>query len=36
MDVVDEIGNTATDGADRPLDEVRIESVAIDSGDSDG
>ena len=29
MDVVDEIGNTATDGADRPLDEVRIESVAL-------
>jgi cyclophilin family peptidyl-prolyl cis-trans isomerase len=33
MDVVDEIGNTATDGADRPLDEVRIESVAIDGAD---
>src|SRR5215469_4349485 len=33
MDVVDEIGNTATDGADRPLDEVRIESVAIDGGE---
>ena len=33
MDVVDEIGNTATDGTDRPLDEVRIESVAIDASD---
>jgi cyclophilin family peptidyl-prolyl cis-trans isomerase len=32
MDVVDEIGNAATDGADRPLDEVRIESVGIDGG----
>ena len=30
MDVVDEIGGTATDGADRPIDEVRIESVAVD------
>jgi cyclophilin family peptidyl-prolyl cis-trans isomerase len=30
MDVVDEIGNAATDGADRPIDEVRMESVAID------
>ena len=35
MDVVDEIGNTATDGADRPLDEVRIESVAIDGDGPD-
>src|ERR1700758_3524318 len=36
MDVVDEIGNTATDGSDRPLEEVRIESVAVadDSADS--
>ena len=34
MDVVDEIGNTATDGADRPLDEVRIESVDIGGGDT--
>jgi hypothetical protein len=33
MDVVDEIGNTATDGADRPLDEVRIESVAVGGGE---
>src|SRR5215472_5394760 len=33
MDVVDEIGNTATDGADRPLDEVRIESVALGGGE---
>jgi cyclophilin family peptidyl-prolyl cis-trans isomerase len=33
MDVVDEIGNAATDSADRPLDEVRIESVAIDVSD---
>src|ERR1700751_141310 len=32
MDVVDEIGNTATDGGDRPVDEVRMESVAIDDG----
>jgi cyclophilin family peptidyl-prolyl cis-trans isomerase len=29
MDVVDEISNAATDGRDRPLDEVRIESVDI-------
>ena len=33
MDVVDEIGNTATDGADRPLDEVRIESVEVAGGE---
>jgi cyclophilin family peptidyl-prolyl cis-trans isomerase len=33
MDVVDAIGGTATDGADRPLDEVRIESVSISGGD---
>lgn len=32
MDVVDEIQRAATDGQDRPLDEIRIESVAI-SGD---
>jgi cyclophilin family peptidyl-prolyl cis-trans isomerase len=30
MDVVDKIGNAATDGQDRPVDEVRIESVAVD------
>ena len=35
MDVVDEIGSTATDGSDRPLDEVRMESVAIE-GNGDG
>ena len=35
MDVVDEIGDTATDGSDRPLDEVRIESVAIDGDGND-
>jgi cyclophilin family peptidyl-prolyl cis-trans isomerase len=29
MDVVDDINNTATDGQDRPLDEVRIESVKL-------
>jgi peptidyl-prolyl cis-trans isomerase B (cyclophilin B) len=29
MDVVDAIGNAATDGADRPVDEIRIESVAV-------
>jgi hypothetical protein len=33
MDVVDEIGNTATDGSDRPVDEVRIESVDLGGGD---
>jgi cyclophilin family peptidyl-prolyl cis-trans isomerase len=32
MDVVDEIGNTATDGSDRPLEEVRIESVDLGGG----
>src|ERR1700751_6119986 len=32
MDVVDEVGNAGTDGSDRPLDEVRIESVGIDRG----
>jgi cyclophilin family peptidyl-prolyl cis-trans isomerase len=31
MDVVDEIGGTATDGQDRPLDEVRIESITLDA-----
>jgi cyclophilin family peptidyl-prolyl cis-trans isomerase len=31
MDVVDRIGNAATDGRDRPVDEVRIESVALDA-----
>ena len=34
MDVVDEIGDTATDGSDRPLDEVRIESVEVADGDA--
>jgi cyclophilin family peptidyl-prolyl cis-trans isomerase len=29
MDVVDEIAQLPTDGSDRPLDEVRIESVTI-------
>jgi peptidyl-prolyl cis-trans isomerase B (cyclophilin B) len=29
MDVVDAIEQTPTDGSDRPLDEVRIESVRI-------
>ena len=29
MDVVDVIGNAATDGRDRPVDEIRIESVAL-------
>ncbi len=31
MSVVDEIERTPTDRSDRPLDEVRIESVAIDA-----
>jgi cyclophilin family peptidyl-prolyl cis-trans isomerase len=31
MDVVDDIGGTATDGQDRPLDEVRIESITLDA-----
>jgi cyclophilin family peptidyl-prolyl cis-trans isomerase len=30
MDVVDEIGNTQVDAQDRPVEEIRIESVAID------
>src|SRR3954471_24522323 len=29
MDVVNDIGSTATDAQDRPLDEVRIESVSL-------
>ena len=29
MDVVDEIGNAASDGRDRPVDEICIESVAV-------
>ena len=29
MDAVDEIGNTETDGQDRPVDEVRIESISL-------
>jgi cyclophilin family peptidyl-prolyl cis-trans isomerase len=33
MDVVDAIDGTATDQQDRPLDEVRIESVAISGAD---
>ena len=32
MDVVDEINSTDTDGQDRPVDEVRIESVEIGDG----
>jgi cyclophilin family peptidyl-prolyl cis-trans isomerase len=32
MDVIDAIGSADTDGADRPVDEIRIESVAV-SGD---
>ena len=31
MDVVDVIGSAATDGQDRPLDEVRIESITVDA-----
>jgi cyclophilin family peptidyl-prolyl cis-trans isomerase len=34
MDVVDEIGNADTDGQDRPLEEIRIESVAVSNGES--
>ncbi len=30
MDVVEEIGNVETDGRDKPLDDVVIESVEID------
>jgi peptidyl-prolyl cis-trans isomerase B (cyclophilin B) len=33
MELVDEIGSTATDHQDRPLDEVRIESVELAGGD---
>ena len=33
MDVIDEIGSAETAGADRPIDEIRIESVAI-AGDA--
>ena len=29
MDVVDKISSTATDGSDRPLDEIRIERVEL-------
>jgi peptidyl-prolyl cis-trans isomerase B (cyclophilin B) len=29
MDAVDEISNSATDGHDRPVDEVRIESISL-------
>jgi cyclophilin family peptidyl-prolyl cis-trans isomerase len=29
MELVDELGSTATDSNDRPLDEVRIESVEL-------
>jgi cyclophilin family peptidyl-prolyl cis-trans isomerase len=29
MDVIDEIGNTQVDAQDRPVDEIRIESVSI-------
>jgi peptidyl-prolyl cis-trans isomerase B (cyclophilin B) len=31
MDVVDAIERSPTDGADRPIDEARIESIAVDS-----
>ena len=34
MDVVDAIGNADTDGQDRPLEEIRIESVAVSNGES--
>ena len=34
MDVVDAIGNAATDAQDRPLDEIRIESVRIPDDES--
>jgi peptidyl-prolyl cis-trans isomerase B (cyclophilin B) len=33
MDVVNEIQGADTDGQDRPIDEIRIESVAIAGGD---
>jgi peptidyl-prolyl cis-trans isomerase B (cyclophilin B) len=33
MDVVDELERVATDGSDRPLDEIRIESIAVSAGD---
>ncbi|HEY4347772.1 MAG TPA: peptidylprolyl isomerase [Gaiellaceae bacterium] len=33
MDVVEEIQSSAVDGGDRPLDEIRIESIAV-SGDA--
>ena len=35
MDVVDAIGNAETDAQDRPLDEIRIESVRIPDDESD-
>jgi cyclophilin family peptidyl-prolyl cis-trans isomerase len=34
MDVVDEIGAVATDHQDRPLDEIRIESISLEGADS--
>jgi cyclophilin family peptidyl-prolyl cis-trans isomerase len=34
MDVVDAIGNADTDGQDRPLEEIRIESIAVSNGES--
>ena len=34
MDVVDAIGNADTDGQDRPLEEIRIESVAVSDAES--
>ena len=34
MDVVDAIGNADTDGQDRPLEEIRIESVAVSNGET--
>jgi cyclophilin family peptidyl-prolyl cis-trans isomerase len=33
MDVVDAIGNADTDGQDRPLEEIRIESIAVSNGE---
>ena len=36
MDVVDVIDQVATDGGDRPLDEIRIESIGITGGTGTG
>jgi cyclophilin family peptidyl-prolyl cis-trans isomerase len=35
MDVVEAIDKIATDGGDRPIDEVRIESIAVSGDDSE-